>query len=146
MEVRFFLRSISLVTHRGRRYDSPPVRHFHMNKGVRMPALARVTDLPASHEAAVVASINQALIKSVVEGLLLDAGPNGLTDRELTLRYFADPKNPECELSTPRKRRSDLTRERLVLVTAMRRKGAGERVASHVWVHRQFYMKRKSPA
>lgn len=111
-----------------------------------MPALARVTDLPASHDAARVASIDQALIKSIVNRLLWDAGVDGLTDRELTVRFFADPKNPQCELSTPRKRRSDLTRDREVLVTPLRRKGVGERVASHVWVHRDFYMKRKSPA
>ena len=104
-----------------------------------MTALARSTDLPSSHEAARVSSQHESAIRSAVERIVRAAGPAGITDRQLTLRYFANPRNPECDFSTPRKRRSDLTHDGEVLVTTSRRKLGNERVAGSVWVHRDFH-------
>lgn len=100
-----------------------------------MSLLARTTDLPASHEGAFVAS-HQDHIRDTVAALLIAAGPDGLTDRELTIRFFARKSHPECELSSPRKRRSELTRDGIALTKGHRRKVGSERVAGTVWYHR----------
>jgi hypothetical protein len=108
-----------------------------------MPALARVTDLRASHDAADVVSLSHKLIKARVESLLLAAGPNGLTDRELVRQYFAAQDAPQCDFESPRKRRSELTTERVVLTRGERRKFDGGRVAPTIWIHRKHMTERK---
>ena len=101
-------------------------------------ARARRTDPVASHEGGDVSAMTVADVRAAVARIVKAAGPNGLTDRELTIRYFAGD-NPGCAIDSPRKRRSDLTHDGEVLVTTSRRKVANERVAGSVWVHRDFY-------
>lgn len=101
-------------------------------------ARTRRTDPVASHEAGDVSAESRLAIREAVERIIRAAGRNGLTDRELTVRYFAG-SNPECAIDSPRKGRSDLTHDGEVLVTTSRRKLGNERVAASVWVHRDFH-------
>ncbi len=101
-------------------------------------ARARLTDVTASHEGADLSAENIEVVRDAVRAIVRAAGPAGITDRELTVRYFAG-NNPGCAIDSPRKRRSDLTRDGEVIVTLSRRKVANERVAGSVWVHRDFY-------
>ena len=101
-------------------------------------ARARRTDPAASHEAADISAAGRDNILGLVRDLLIEAGTKGLTDRELTRQFFARHADIGCDLSSPRKRRSDLTRDGEAIVTSLRRKTGSEKVAQHVWVHRYF--------
>lgn len=100
-------------------------------------ARTRRTNPVASHEAADQSAESRDLILGLVRRLLLDAGEKGLTDRELTRRFFTRFE-VGCDLDSPRKRRSDLTKLGEVLTDGSRRRTGTARVAQTVWRHHMF--------
>lgn len=90
-----------------------------------MPLLARPTDPTTSHDAAVKAESNAALVRNRVLEIMADY-PDGITDDELTDAYELTTSLRDWEpvhVDTPRKRRSDLVRLGLVRATLARRSG-----------------------
>lgn len=75
-------------------------------------ARVRSTDPISSHNAAD-SNTNRADVEAFVAHLFDEFGP--LADHELTSHYFNAPGHPEAHPDSPRKRRSDLTRKRVVV-------------------------------
>ncbi len=103
--------------------------------------LARHTDRATAKEAGRLAEATAQLIEDWVLIQFHEVGAEGLTDHDLVKRYAkAQQTNPTMtpsgEWETARKRRSSLTRKRLVLATNRTRKGV--RSQSTVWVHRDY--------
>lgn len=94
-----------------------------------MTALVRNTDPATSHSAAV--KVDRTTIRDRVLAFALAAGPLGFIDHDL---QSIDPTAPESSI---RKRRSELTRDGLIINTGSTRMNANN-VASFVWKHRDF--------
>lgn len=94
-----------------------------------MTMLARRTDPETSHLAAE-ALTNRRIIRDTVFAHLLEC-PS--TDHELTDWYFSTLGLPVADLESPRKRRSELTSDGLVIATASRRRAPGMRTSQIVW-------------
>lgn len=77
-------------------------------------ARARLSDLDTSHLAAD-SNTNREEVAEHVLHLLKRFGP--MTDEELVVRYFADTASPPAHFDSPRKRRSDLTKDGQVIAT-----------------------------
>lgn len=77
-------------------------------------ARARLTDPPTSHAAAD-SNTNREEVSAHVLHLLHRFGP--MTDEELVVRYFADTTSPPAHFDSPRKRRSDLTKDGQIIAT-----------------------------
>jgi len=106
--------------------------------------LARHTDRETSKQAGRLAETSAKLVEDWVLAQFHEVGAAGMTDFELSMRYvraLSDDKwskrPPIADWSTPRKRRSDLTRKAIVLATNRTRKGV--RSQSTVWVLKDYY-------
>lgn len=86
--------------------------------------LARNTDPGTSHAAAKAIDTDSVTRQQAAILSILREHPGGLTDRELTVKYFAraaDRDWPITELDSVRKRRSQLTSKGKVITTEFRR-------------------------
>lgn len=104
--------------------------------------LARRTDRETSKVAGRLAAANADLIESWVLTQFHKVGAAGLTDLDLKKRYVKalsatrGRKPAEGDWETPRKRRSGLTRQGLIIATNRTRKGV--RSQQTVWAHRDY--------
>ena len=109
--------------------------------------LARRSDRATSKSAGRLAETDQKVIEAWVLTQFHNAAANGLTDLELTGLYEAAMRRRgqrpnDRDRETPRKRRSGLTRKRLILADNTGRTRMGRAREQTVWVHRD-YMKPK---
>lgn len=91
---------------------------------------ARTTDPVTSHEGADASMATRVAIQNHVMKLFEHFG--AMTDRELTEHYFASPDHPPADPESPRKRRSALTADGLLVDTGLTRRSANGRSAV-VW-------------